>query len=546
MKKEFIFLKAALTWVFVFGLIYFPAVSSMAQSKEPVVLRNWLQNHPQIIEEWRMLSEDLEKLGIQVKLEPGTIEQWVGEIVGGDKNPYHTVAMSWGGGPDRLDPSFFLTEFFHSSRAVKGGRNYGHYVNKEYDAIIDAQEREMDTGKRQKLVRKAQEIIHKDNPFFPIFHTDIIQAYNKERIEGVIPVMGTCIGFPHIPWTFFKAKPKTNIREPRVVNIHDMQTKNPFLTPDVENENWLRLIYDTFAKRDADTNIIPWAAESWKVVDNTTVDIVLRDGMKFHDGKPVTVDDVKFTFDYINKWKFPPLGRAWRNVESVQLLGGRNVRIKLFHPYAPFAENILLHVFIAPKHIWEKIPESVGVKNPTDWANPDAIGSGPYQLVEWKRGEYFHLKANKNHWVAPNFDGLYYIVNPTIDGIMAMLEKGQAEIVGWYLDSKQGKQLDAFPHLKMVKAPSHGLHEIRPNCNMKPTSDPKFREAFQHVINRRAMLNVILEGYGSVCHNTPINPLIKLWNNPDIPVMEFSLDKARSILKAAGYTWDAKGHLCYP
>jgi peptide/nickel transport system substrate-binding protein len=138
------------------------------------------------------------------------------------------------------------------------------------------------------------------------------------------------------------------------------------------------------------------------------------------------------------------------------------------------------------------------------------------------------------------------VVNPTIDGIVGMLEKGQADIVGWYLDSKQGKRLDTIPHLKMVRAPSHGLHEIRPHCNLKPTSDPKFRQAFQHAMNRRAMRDVILEGYGSVCHNTPINPLIKLWNNPDIPVIEFDLDKAKSILKSAGYTWDARGRLCYP
>jgi hypothetical protein len=104
MRKKVTLMKAALISVFALGLIYFPTVSSMGQSKEPVVLRNWLQNHSQIIEEWRMLSQDLEKLGIQVKLETGTIEQWVGEIVGTGQNPYHTVAMSWGGGPERLDP----------------------------------------------------------------------------------------------------------------------------------------------------------------------------------------------------------------------------------------------------------------------------------------------------------------------------------------------------------------------------------------------------------------------------------------------------------
>jgi len=535
--------------IFVTVMIVLGALfNSMAWAAgEPVVIKNWIFNIPTVIENWRVLSADLEKLGIQAEIIPGPLDQWVGEIINAEQHKYNSVTQSWAGGPDRLDPDFYLTEWFHSSRAAKGGRNYGYYINKEYDKVAEAQKIEMDDAKRQQLVRKAQMMLAKDNPFFPIYHHGYVHAYNKERLEGVIPVMGTGIGMPYTPWTFYKAKPKTSLREIRVVNIYDIHRLNPFATPEAENENWLRLIYDTFAKRDPDLNLIPWAAESWKIVDKMTVDIVLRDGMKFHDGKPVTVEDVKFTFDYISKWKFPLLSRVWRQITSVDIMDGRRVRFKLVEPYAPFVANVLNYAFIAPKHIWEKIPESVGVANPADWPNSNPVGSGPYQFVEWKKGEYFHLKANKNHaLMPPNLDGIYYIVNPTIQGVMAMMEKGQAEITGVILDGKQGKYLDSLPHLKMVAAPNHGLQEIRPNLKMKPFDDPAFRQAFQHAINRKMMLDVALDGYGTICHNTPITPLNKFWNDPNIPVIEFDLSKARAILKAAGYTWDEKGKLRYP
>jgi peptide/nickel transport system substrate-binding protein len=545
MRNRCIVLKIVLILVFGLGVIFTFVEYPMAQSKEPVILKSWLPNWPDCIEIWRLLSEDLKKLGIQVELKTGQLDEWNAEIIG-RSNPYHLVTVTWSGAPDRLDPTFFLTEFFHSSRAVPGGRNYGYYVNKEYDKIVEAQAIEMDMGKRQKLVREAQEMIAKDNPIFPIFHRDYVQAYNKERIDGVIPVMGSGIGFPYIPWTFLKAKPKKDIKEPRVVSVLDIQTLNPFASMEAWNDSYLRLAYDTLAKRDSDTNLIPWAAESWRLVDNTTVDLVLREGMKFHDGKPVTVEDVKFTFDYIKKWKFPGLSQTWNNVESVRIVDGRKIRLKLYKPFASFETSILIHTFIAPKHIWEKIPESVGVANPMDWPNPNPIGSGPYQFLDWKKGEYFHLKANKNHWMAPNFDGLYHITTPTMEGIMGMLEKGDAEIIGWFLDIKQAKRLDALPHLKAVSAPNHGIHEMRPNLKMKPMDDPMFRRAFQHAINRKAMLDVVCGGYGTISYNTPISPLIKFWNNPKIPVIEFNLDKAKDILKAAGYTWDEKGRLCYP
>jgi peptide/nickel transport system substrate-binding protein len=513
---------------------------------EAVVINNWLPNWPKEVEIWRVLSRDLEKLGIQVELKSGTLDEWVGEIIGAQK-PYHTVTMSWGGAPDRLEPDFFLSEWFHSSRAVKGGRNYGNFINQEYDKIVDAQRREMDVKKRQELIYKAQKIIAKENPFFGIMHHDYVQVYNKDRVEGVIPVMGNGIGFAYLPWTFYKAKPKTNIREVRVANLNDIHTLNPFATPEVENEGWLRMMYDTLLKRDADLNLIPWMAESWKVVDYTTVDIVLRDGMKFHDGKPVTVEDVKFTFDYILKWKFPALARVWKQIKSVEVMEGRRVRFNLVEPFAPFIPNILGHAPIVPKHIWEKIPQSVGVANPTDWPNPNPVGSGPFKFVEWRKGEYVHFKANKEHLIVPpNFDGLYLIITPTNESMMAALEKGNAEIMGYYVDGKQGKRLDALPHLKMVSTSNQGLVEIRPNLKMKPFDDPAFRRAFQHAINRKAMLEIAVDGCGTICQNTPIHPQIKQWHDPDAITPEFNLEKARGILKTAGYTWDEKGKLHSP
>jgi len=256
---------------------------------------------------------------------------------------------------------------------------------------------------------------------------------------------------------------------------------------------------------------------------------------------------VKFTFDYISKWKFPLLSRVWRQITSVDIMDGRRVRFKLVEPYAPFVANVLNYAFIAPKHIWEKIPESVGVANPADWPNSNPVGSGPYQFVEWKKGEYFHLKANKNHaLMPPNLDGFYYVVNPTIQGVMAMMEKGQAEIVGTNLDGNQGRHLDSLPHLKMVTVKSHGLQEIRPNLKMKPFDDPAFREAFQHAMNRKMMVDVVTNGYALAAPTTPIAPLNKFWSDPETPFVEFDLSKARAILKAGGYTWDEKGKLHFP
>jgi len=542
--KRFGFFKTIMVLTLGVALL-FPGLQSIAKAKEPVVLKGWSLSWIEPVQMWRIIGPDLKELGIDVKMRTGSIGEWVGDVIRKD-NPYDLVIMTWTGAPERIEPTFFLAEFFHSSRAKKGGRNYGNYVNKDYDALVDAQLRETDPEKRKMLIWKAQEILQKDDAFMPVYYKDMVQAYNSDRIEGVIPTMGSCIGWPFNPWTLLKAKTKGDLKEPRLVNSNDLMSVNPFAANEGQTMGWMRVLYDTFAKRDRDSRIIPWAAESWNKIDDTTYEIVMREGLKFNDGKPVTVDDAAFTFDYILKWKFPMYAEVWRNLDSVEKIDDKTLRFKLKEPYAPFVANILLVTTVIPKHIWEKIPESVGKSNPMDWPNPKPVGSGPYNLAEWKKKEYFHLTANKEHFIKPQFDGLYVLYVPTVEGMIAMLEKGQAEIYGFTLDSVQAARLNAMPHLTSVGAKSHSVTEIRPNFTSKPMNDPNFRRAFQHAINRKKLLDVLYQGAGVVATTTPLAPALAPWHNPNLSFKEFDLSKARQILKEAGYTWDDKGRLYYP
>jgi peptide/nickel transport system substrate-binding protein len=485
------------------------------------------------------------QLGITLEVQQGTLDTWTAQIVGEHKMP-HLAAMSWGGAPDRLEPDYFLTEFLYSKRTVKGGLNYGNYTNPRYDQVIEAQRQEMDPTRRQKLVWDAQATSAAENPSLVLFHRDYIQVYNSTRWEGVVPVVGSGIAMPYIPWSYLKMRAKTPRKLLKVTSIYDLHTLNPFATPEVHNSTMLRWIYPAFVIRDADTNLMPWAAESWKVVNPTTIDVTLRDGMKFHDGKPVTVDDAKFTFDYILQWKFPALSRVVDSVESTEVVDRRTLRFRLLRPFAPFVASVLGFTFIAPRHVWEKVPGASGLKSPADWPNEQPMGSGPYTFGEWRKGEYLFLKANKAHWAAPQLDGVYWLVVPSLENQIGMLENGESDMLGWFVDAKQGERLAQHKDLKVVRAGNHGLHEIRLNCTTAPTSDPKFRLALQHATDRKQLLDIVFGGAGTVANNTFITPKQKFWSNPSVTNPPFGVDRAREVLKAAGYTWDADGKLRYP
>lgn len=501
-------------------------------------------NWPDFIEISRLLSRSWSGLGIQVELQQGTLESTMAQIIGEHRAP-HVTAISWGGAPDRLDPDYFLTEFFHSRRLIKGGLNYGNFNSPDYDRLVDAQRAEMNPDKRRLLVLQAQAMLAEQNPALVLLHRSTTQAYNKSRFSGMVEVPGSGIAMPYIPWSYFRMKPLTNRRTVRVTNIYDLVTLNPFATPEINNATTLRWMYPTFVIRAPDTSLQPWAAESWNVVDARTVDLVLRDGMLFDDGKPVTAEDVRFTFDYIAQWKFPALARVTDSVERVEITGPRAVRFHLKQPSASFVPNVLGFAFIAPKHVWEGVAAS-GLKSPADFPNDKPVGYGGFRLREYRKGEYIHFTANKGFFTPPNVDGVIWLVVPSVENQLAMLERGEADVLGWTIDSEQAKRLSENKDLQTAVVGSHGVHEARFNLDLAPVSDPKFRLALQHATNRAELIEVVFGGLAEPANNTVIAPANRGWTNAELRNVEFSLDKGRKVLADAGYTWNAEGRLMYP
>lgn len=503
----------------------------------------YLPNWPDMVELWRQLSRDWAPLGIELDQQQGTLDTFVSQIVSEQKLP-HMGSMSWGGAPDRLDPDYFLSEMYHSRRTARGGLNFGFYRNEAFDQLADAQRAEMDGTKRQQLVREAQVPIVQDSPSLVLFHRDIIHAYNKKRFSGVTPILGNGIGFPYMPMAYQNIAPLTPRKFMRLTTIYDIASLNPFLTPEIYNSTTLRLVYATFTSRDAKAEVMPWALQSWNVVSPTTVDVVLRPNTKFHDGVAATAQDVKFTFDFINQHRFPALARVSDAVESAEITGDLTVRLKLRRPYAPFTANVLGYAFLAPKHIWEKVPASLAT--PADWPNDKPIGSGPWKMVEWKKGEYIQLASNQDFFMKPKLEGIVVLPVPQMESMVGMLERGDSDMLAWNLDVTLGNRITRNPDLEVVRTPTHGQHEVRLNLAMAPTSNKAFRTALQHVTDRKKLLDIIFSGAGVPSKGSPITPALEAWANPAIVAPEVSVDKARAVLKEAGFTWNGSGQLVMP
>ena len=520
------------------GLAVMPAAIAGADQLEPIKEINFCSfpkgQQPWVYQQALIIKENWEKLGLNIQLEPLNIPNPLILRLFKDKN-FDATMMEGQGTVDRLDPDFFLNTVFHSSNAVPGAWNLAGFNNAEYDKLAEAQSVAYDLEKRREFVWKSQELLFRQNPWIVTVNANSIQAYNsanfdvpKVSINGFLDAM-----------TVFYITPKGNRKIFRYgLAATDLKTINPLVFNESSQFIFIYSIYDTLVRVNTEGKPELWAATALDTVDETTIDVTLRQGMKFHDGQPVTVQDIKFTFDYLAKNKPVYLLKKVEPVQSVEVLSEDKVRFKLKKPYAAFISLTLGTTPIMPKHIWEKIDK------PHEYRNVPPIGSGPFKFSHWRATQEFMMSKNADHFSAPPIDGVLFVFYGTGEAASTALRKKEADNM-ITVSAQQVMGLEELDYIKVLKIPNHTTDGVILNIRRKPFDDSKFRLALAHAIPREQMVEEIFFGFAGVGASM-IAPQNEFWHNPNIKPYPYDLEKAKAILKEAGYRWNKDGQLCYP
>jgi len=258
----------------------------------------------------RLISQACKGIGWDVELAAEDYNLGIQKVF--KEFDFDMFIVRWTGRANRVDPETFTRMMFHE----KGNYNKWGYNNASVNALTDAQQIEMNVEKRRRLIHDTQRILFEDAAASPIVHPSMTNAYREDRLSGLVPQLGEGIGSL---WTDLNVSVKSGDGYVRTGQTSPLKNLNPVAVHDSNEFKELRMIYDRLIQVGPDGGIVPWAATSINAVDSNTVDITLRDGMKFHDGKPVTVEDVKFTFDYCLKWKAPFFLSSLEKFESVDI-----------------------------------------------------------------------------------------------------------------------------------------------------------------------------------------------------------------------------------
>ncbi len=286
----------------------------------------------------------------------------------------------------------------------------------------------------------------------------------------------------------------------------------------------MHFIFDTLVWKDETSDLIPLLAEDWEYIPEEEVYIFnLVKNAKWHDGEPVTADDVAFTIDYMKEYPY-----GWVMLDSVdwaEAVDEHTVKIYMSGPYAPFMEDIGGTMPILPEHIWKD------VGNPMDYVEPGAfIGSGPFKYVDFSKehGTYKYEAFDEYYLGKPNIDQLIYV--KTADTQMA-LQLGEADLASIKPEMAETLTEEGFV---VIAGPHYWNKKLMINHNMEPLDSVVFRQALAYAIDQDEFVDKSLRGYGKPASHGLISSDSQ-WANPDVLDYPYNPDKAKEMIASLGY-----------
>lgn len=324
---------------------------------------------------------------------------------------------------------------------------------------------------------------------------------------------------------------------------------NPVLTDSIYDDAVCGLVYTSLLKLDEEQNLMPYLAKEYTVSDDQkTITFTLNDNLKWSDGEALTSKDVAYTFNalgnadyageygsYVEKIKGAAEykeGKA-ESISGIETPDDNTIKIEFETAYGPGLTNLGC-MGIIPEHIWSKIPEGEWKKNREALTNP--VGNGPYKLVSFNEGQDVKFVKNEDFFggEVKTSNIIFKVIGE--DTVAADLKNGTIDMVAVSNLKKADIEDLEGAGFKIYRHPNNLFQYMGLNYRNPIFQDIKVREAIMTAIDRKNMVEKLIEGNGEV-KDAPM--LSSSWAYPkdvEFKKYDYDVEKAKSLLEEAGYT----------
>ena len=278
-------------------------------------------------------------------------------------------------------------------------------------------------------------------------------------------------------------------------------------------------IYEGLVKPDHNGNLVPAVASEYRISeDGTKYDFILRDGITFHNGNPVTVEDIKASIDKCaDTTAGEPLVAAYSNIAEVNILDEKTVEVVLKDADMDFLPNMTTAIL------------------PADASDADTnpIGTGPYQFVSRSPQENIILKKYDGYWGTPaNIENVTFKVCANADAIVMDLEGGSIDMFA-RVTSAQASQLSE--QFDVLEGTMNLVQALYLNNDREPLNDVRVRQALSYAINRQEIMDFVSDGKGTAIGSSMFPSFGKYYMPELTDVYSQNIEKAKELLTEAGY-----------
>lgn len=314
----------------------------------------------------------------------------------------------------------------------------------------------------------------------------------------------------------------------RLAIARDEGSLNPYTyVSGYPGHNLLLLIYDTLFQLDEQNVPQPWLVEKYQpAADGLAWSFALHEGVTWHDGTPLTAEDVKFSYEYYREHNHGRWTKAVAAVESIEVEDELNFTIKLSDLVPAFMMNPLADVPIIPAHIWRDVTD------PGSFT--DNTGSGPYRVISHEPDKTYKLEANAGYFLGkPAVDEIGIVIIEDQTATFTALRVGDIDIAARSLLPELVEEFSGAADVAVVTGPGFAGTLLQINNEREPFDDPRVRLAIARAIDVDDLVETVLLGYGTAGNPGYVHPALPGYKAGLKHVTDTA--RARALLEEAGF-----------
>ncbi|MES3516984.1 MAG: ABC transporter substrate-binding protein [Natronomonas sp.] len=509
------------------------------------------------------LVENLTEVGIDAQPDPLEPEELLRRVL-----INHDFDIYVGRYPGDGDPETLWSLLRSSYGEESGWQNPFGFSDLALDDLLETQRRSDGTD-RQTAVEEIQDVVVREQPFTTVCFADRISIVRTDQFQGWDR---KGLSDP-LSYLTLESDSATELRV--ATQDHRItQNWNPIAAEHRNEGVVIGLLYEPLC-RILDDELVPWLARevTWDHEDGLTATVLLRDA-SFHDGRPVTAEDVTFSYRFLRDTSLgrmeTPVPTSWRRgrvslVEDVEAFGTSGVEFS-FGTDNPSVARRAFTTPILPESEWIDRTYGADVAG-IDLAgrttealiqpNDDPIGSGPFRFVESEPRSHLRLERFDEHFLredatgippqyagGPSVEAIEFLAVPSSEAVVQTITDGEAAADGNGLHADVIQQTGGTRELDRRIGEQSVFYHLGYNCRRQPLSDARFRRAVARLIDREHLVETAFGGYARPAER----PIPEPWSENGWDGMgslpfagidgDLTTERARDLFREAGYQYD--------